>query len=121
MVAHGARCGLVGVGIAFLWTTVGYAVAFADSEQDQFISEWVRMQAFFCLALGVWLLLIAKSGTLTRRSRRITKKGSAAPSGIRDQRLRVLVILVVGCTGTASFIGMGFNASGSVLAFMWLV
>jgi hypothetical protein len=104
-----------------IWTAVGYLISATQHTQDAFIAEWSRMQAFFCIAFGVWLLLIAKSGTLTRRARQITREGARPPQGVLDRRLRVLVITLVGFTGSASFIGMGFNAAGATLVFMWIL
>jgi len=112
---------LIGFCVAAAWTLVGFLIAAIQSDQYHFIAEWQRMQAFFCLGLGVWLLLIARSGVLADRARRITKDGFAPPQGIVDQRLRATIVFAVALTGAVSFIMMGFNARGALLAFMWLM
>jgi hypothetical protein len=109
----------VGIAVAATWTLVGFATALLQGDENHFIVEWTRMQAFPCLALGVWLLLIAKSGALRNRLRRLTKEGIAAPEGIMSRRLRVLIVLTVAVAGTIIFINMGFNAKGALLGFMW--
>jgi hypothetical protein len=100
---------------------VGFLIAWKQGEEDHFIAEWLRMQAFFCLGLGTFLLLIAKSGALGERALRITKQGFPPPQGIASGRLRESIILAVGLTGTGVFIMMGFNAHGGLLWFMWVM
>jgi hypothetical protein len=110
---------VMGFGVAAIWTLAGFLVAWMQSDQNHFVAEWLRMQAFFCLGFGVWLLLIARSGALANRARKITKQGSLPPRGIVNQFLRVSVVFAVGVTGTIVFIMMGFNAHGALLVFMW--
>jgi hypothetical protein len=120
-VGKSVMAGLVGFGVASAWTLAGFLIALAQGTQHQFVEEWVRMQAFFCLGIGMWLLFIARSGTLSNRARRITKDGCSPPRGIADQRWRAAIVLSVGITGTCVFITMGFNAQGVLLGFMWVM
>lgn len=109
----------IGIAVAAAWTLAGFAVASFQGDHKHFIAEWARMQAFPCLALGVWLLLIAKSGALRSRIRKLTKEGIAPSDGIASQWLRAFIILVVAVAGTVIFVSMGFNAKGALLGFMW--
>jgi hypothetical protein len=111
----------IGIAVASVWTLAGFAVALLQGDENHFVAEWARMQAFPCLALGVWLLLIAKSGALRDRIRKLKKEGSATPEGIASQRVRVSTISLVALAGSVIFINMGFNAVGLLLAFMWLL
>jgi len=113
--------GLIGFAVAGAWTLAGWLIAFIQGDHEHFLAEWGRMQAFFCLWLGAWLLLIGRSGALGERARAIAKDGSPVPRGITDRRVRVLIVASVAAVGSTTFIAMGFNASGSLLVFMWVM
>jgi hypothetical protein len=113
--------GLAGFGVACAWTLVGLLIAWKQGEEDHFVAEWLRMQAFFCLGLGTFLLLIARSGALAERAHRITKQGFPTPQGIVGERMRASIVVAVGLTGTGVFVMMGFSAHGGLLWFMWVM
>lgn len=108
-----------GLGVAAAWTLVGGAIAFSQGDLDHFRAEWQSVQAFFCIAFGIWLNLIARCGALEERARRLTQECCVPPQGIGDRRYRVLIIVAIGVGGTISITGMGFNAQGPLLVFMW--
>jgi hypothetical protein len=112
---------LIGFGVASAWTLAGFLIALSQGEGAHFIAEWQRMQAFFCLGLGTFLLLIAKSGVLGHRAKKITRHGSPPPKGIASGRLRASIVFAVGLVGAGVFIMMGFNAHGELLWFMWVM
>jgi hypothetical protein len=121
LVLTGLFYGLIGFGVASAWTLLGFFVAWRQGAENHFIAEWQRMQAFFCLGLGTFLLLIAKSGALGERARKITRKGFPSPRGIASERLRAAIVVVVSVTGISVFVTMGFNAQGELLWFMWVM
>jgi hypothetical protein len=111
---------LAGVGAALACTGIGLVVAWVQGELPHFIDEWVRLQGFPLLAIGVWLCLIVRSGSFPDRIKSAMAEGVTPPRGIRRRELRLLVVSAVWVFGTASLIAMGFDAHGPILGYFWL-
>ncbi len=116
---HPLYC-LIGLGVALVWSALGCGIAFFQGVVRHFLGDWSRLQGFFLLALGTWLILLVRSGTLEQRVSALVRSGFASPIGIRNRRLRAAVVAAIALVGTASLIAMGFNASGPLLLFMWI-
>ncbi|NVO14424.1 MAG: hypothetical protein HXX10_10340 [Rhodoplanes sp.] len=110
---------VVGLGVAVIWTLAGVVIAFLQGDLKTFIAEWLSLQGSFLIWFGTWLVLIARSGALIDRASRISIDGSIVTEGIIGRRTRVLIAGTIAVAGTASLIGMGFNASGAIQLFMW--
>jgi hypothetical protein len=117
--SHALWC-VTGIGVALAWTVIGCGVAMAQGDVRPFLQEWINLQGFFLLALGVWLLLIIRSGSLKRRISSLTTDGSIHLGMVKNQALRIFVVSSVTLLGTASLVSMGFNGRGPVLNFMWI-
>jgi len=116
---HGVWC-LVGVCVAGAWTGIGCAIAALQHDARTFVQEWASLQGFFLMALGTWLLLIIRSGTLKARVTSLTADASMRLGILQNHRLRAGIVAVIGILGTASLIPLGFPARSAVLFFMWI-
>jgi hypothetical protein len=110
----------VALGVAGTWTLIGSIVAHLQGDLGQFISEWQNLQGPFLIGIGTFLVLISRSGALESRARKLAKNGRISASGLANRLLRLFVIGAVLMGGSASIIGMGFNARGWVLGFIWV-
>lgn len=110
----------VGFGAAVMWTLIGGAIAFRQGELADVVAEGQRLQGPLLIGLGTWLFLIARSGALESRARRITSDIRMPPDALTHPGLRALLIGTIAVVGTGSLIGLGFNGSGAVLVFMWI-
>jgi hypothetical protein len=111
---------LAAIGGATAWSLIGLAISWWQAEFWTFVTEWKATQGFFLVAIGLWLVLIARSGDLEERTARVVKSGESPPRGISPRVLRYLIVCTVAVAGTASLIAMGFNARGAVLGYMWV-
>jgi hypothetical protein len=115
---HPKYC-VISLGIALVWTAIGGALAYRQASGRRFLAEWYSLQGFFLVGLGTWLVLIVRSGTLKQRVSAVVRNGGSYRVGLGNRPLRLVIIAAIGLTGTASLIAMGFEAKGSLLAFMW--
>ena len=111
---------LVALAAAAAWSCIGAIVAWFEGGLSSFVAQWRATQGFFLICIGIWLLLISRSGALEDRLGRAIKAGQELPRGVANQPLRIGVIVTVAAIGTASFVGMGFDAKGLTLVFLWL-
>ena len=109
----------IAVATAFAWTFVGAVIAHLQGDLTSFLAEWYTLQGPFLIGIGTLLILISTSGALKIRAERLARDDGAAPSGLESPVLRGLVIVVVLVSGSVSIIGMGFNAAGATLWFIW--
>lgn len=109
----------VAVGTALIWTSVGAAVAYFQGDLTPFLNEWLALQGPFLIGIGTLLVLISTSGALEARAQKLARNDGVAPAGLTNQALRLFVIVAVLLSGTASIIGMGFNAGGATRWFIW--
>jgi hypothetical protein len=109
-----------GLAAAALWSIVGCAIALAQGDLKHFLTEWIALQGPFLVGIGVWLVLIARSGALPKLALKLEHQSKFSSAGLRDQRLRWLVVSAIAAAGTASLIEMGLDATGPLLGFMWV-
>lgn len=102
-------------------TGIGAVIAFIQAEETRFWQEWVASQAFPCLAFGIWLFLIARSGAMEERVRLLTQASTDPPAGTTALWQRLAITIPIGAGGTASLIGLGFDADGFLLLFFWMM
>lgn len=110
----------VALATAFIWTLVGAAIAYVQGDLKSFLAEWQTLQGPFLIGIGTLLMLVSRSGALENRAHKVARSDGAAPSGLANPVLRVAVVVTVLLGGSASIIGMGFNARGPSLWFIWL-
>src|ERR1700761_2551302 len=108
-----------GLLFAALWTSAGCLISYFTGDFRMFLDEWRRVQAFPCIALATWLLLLSRSGIFPDRLRRLVQDGASPPAGLADRRLRLLILSAIWLLAAATSIGMGFDASGPTLVFFW--
>src|SRR5713101_4892814 len=106
-VSHLTYCA-VGVGLALLWTGIGCGIALIQGSIRQFFGEWLQLQGFFLIAIGIWLLLIVRSGALAQCAKAVIRDSSADLVGIKNRALRFVVVASISLGGTASLVAMGF-------------
>jgi hypothetical protein len=112
----------VGCAAAVAWTIVGCLIALVQDRGAirEFLESWYRLQGFFLIAIGTWLILLIRSGSWAKRLAAVLQTNQLPPVGIVDRRLRFLIIGAVTCIGTTSILLMGFDATGMLMAFMWI-
>ncbi len=115
---HALWC-VIGIGVGLTFTLVGCLIAL-PYDVRQFLQEWVNLQGFFLIALGVWLLFIIRTGILRKRISSLTTDGKIHLGVVKNRILRFAIVGLIGILGTISLIFMGFNARGPVLIFMWI-
>jgi hypothetical protein len=110
----------VSVAIALVWTLTGGVIAEQQGDLEHFFAEWRLLQGPFLIGLGTMLILISRSGALESRAHNLAREHGASPVGLASRSLRVLILTAVFFGGSASIIGMGFDARGPVLVFIWV-
>lgn len=111
---------LIGLGIGLAWTALGCGLALIAGVLRPFFREWLALQGFFLVWLGTWLILTIRSGSFPFRLAALTGEPTRRGRIIKSRILRAVVVLLIGIIGTATVIGMGFNAHGAILLFFWL-
>jgi hypothetical protein len=109
----------VSVATALAWTFVGGVIAEQQGVLEHFLAEWRLLQGPFLIGLGTMLILISRSGALESRANKLAREHGTNPLGLGSRSLRILVLIAVFFGGSASIIGMGFDARGPVLVFIW--
>jgi hypothetical protein len=113
----------VGLIAATVWTLIGAAVARSQGQLAQFISEARALQGPFLIGFGTWLVLIARSGGLEDRVRRLLRGRDEVPRYLTlaaDRRVRFALVSFISVAGTASLVLLGFSASNPLLIFYWV-
>lgn len=107
-----------GVAGGVLWTACGLMIAMTSGENTgwSFLHEWLFLQGFPLISLGVFLLL---SSSPSRLRKIATDLGCNAPEALSRSTSLTILVTVAGI-GSASLIAMGFNGRGGVLLFLWV-
>lgn len=111
---------------AVAWSLVGVGVAASTGTTNAFLQEWLRLQVPLVVAAAVFLNLVVVSSPLEQLleqlvpAHKVTSLAGSAASGRRRRARKASFEIALGLVGSASLIGLGFNASGPTLYFMWL-
>jgi hypothetical protein len=106
--------------VSAAWFGLGIAIAAHSGTATSFIREWVRLQGFFLLWLGPWLLSMASSDDLKSRLALLQPSPPVLESIPLRPQAKISLSLAICVIGSGSLIGLGFNASGAPVVFMWL-
>jgi hypothetical protein len=82
------------------------------------LEEWFRLQGFFDIAIGMWLVIVGFSNPLPS-----LLKSAGVESGTERSShdiWRAIVITLVTVIGSGSLISLGFNSHGLGLAYLWI-
>src|SRR4051812_3400425 len=91
-VAHGPWC-LLAFAVGLGWTGVGCGVAALQGDLWTFLQNWVHLQGFFLVSLGIWLFLIIRSKALFERIACIGVDGVTNLGQLAKPRIRYGIIV----------------------------
>ena len=112
----------ISITISMSWSALGLLVAIFNGNFHNFLDEWIRLQGFPLVALGLWLYLVGESNPASQLLARLVGAREARIEFKQRQwqiKAKRIIIILIGSVGSISLISLGFSGQNGTLAFMW--